>query len=311
MSLPIREWLPGYRIEWLRGDAVAGLTLAAYVIPQSMAYASVGGFPPETGLYCYLLAGLAYAVFGSSRTLAVGTTSSIALLVSSALSGMTGGDPDRYVALAMLAALLVAALGVLAWIFRLGQIGYFVSETILVGFKAGAAFVIASTQLPKLFGIPAGGDHFFERVRHLAAHLGETNPASLATGLVALALLLVGARISRRLPTPLLVVAGSIAATGWLDLGARGVAVVGEIPGGLPALGLPAIRPGDVRPSSRSRSPASCSPTWRASRRRARSRFRAASGSIRTRSSSPSAPRTSRPGSGTAFRSRAACRSPR
>ena len=235
-----------YRVEWLRGDLIAGVTLAAYVVPQSMAYASLAGLPPVTGLYCYMLAGAAYLFFGSSRRLSVGTTSAIALLVGTTLAALADGDAARQASLAMLAALLVALLGVVAWALRLGQIVYFISEPILLGFKAGAAFVIASTQLPKLFGIAAGGDHFFERIRHVVAHLGETNGASLAVGLAAIALLLGGERVSRRLPIPLVVVALSILATDWFELAARGVAVVGEIPGGLPGLALPSIQAGDL-----------------------------------------------------------------
>jgi len=246
-ALPIGRWLPDYRAKWLTGDLIAGLTLAAYVIPQSMAYASLAGLPPQTGLYCYLLGGAGYALFGTSRVLSVGTTSAIALIVGSSLAPLAGGDPARHAALAAFAALLVAALGVAAWALRLGQIVHFISETILFGFKAGAALVIASTQLPKLFGVAGGGADFFERVRTLFGQLPETHTLTLCVGLAAFALLVVGERLSRRLPIPLIVVAGSIAITALLGLEAQGLHVVGEIPGGLPALGLPLPQPQDFR----------------------------------------------------------------
>jgi MFS superfamily sulfate permease-like transporter len=137
--LPIASWLPHYKPAWLRFDLVAGLTLAAYGVPQALAYAGLAGLAPQTGLYCYLLAGLGYAVFGSSRHLAIGPTSAIALLVGVTLSDMAAGDASRQAALASLTALIVAGVFVLAWLLRLSVLVSFISESILTGFKAGAA----------------------------------------------------------------------------------------------------------------------------------------------------------------------------
>ena len=159
----------------LPSDAVAGVTLAAYAIPVSLAYATLAGLPPHYGIYCYLVGGLGYALFGTSRQLAIGPTSAIAMLVGTTVAGMADGDPARWAAIAALTALVVAALGALAWVLRLSGLVNFISETILVGFKAGAALTIALTQLPKLFGVPGGGDHFFERLWTLLGQLGETN----------------------------------------------------------------------------------------------------------------------------------------
>src|SRR6185436_19291852 len=142
--------------------------------------------------YCYLLGGLGYAVFGTSRQLAVGPTSAIAMLVGTTVAGIADGDPARWAAIAALTALVVAVIGGLAWLFRLSGLVSFISETILTGFKAGAALTIALTQLPKLFGVPGGGDNFFERVWVLASQLGQTNIVVLAFGLTAIALLLLG-----------------------------------------------------------------------------------------------------------------------
>src|SRR5262249_17248743 len=153
----------GYKRECLAGDVVAGVTLAAYALPVSMAFSSLAGLPPESGIYCTLLGGLSYALFGTSRQLAIGPTSAIAMLVGTAVAGMVENDPARWAAIAALTALVVAALGAVAWLLRLSGLVSFVSETILLGFKAGAAVTIALTQLPKLFDVPGGGEHFFEQ----------------------------------------------------------------------------------------------------------------------------------------------------
>ena len=183
---PPAQWLPAYRPQWLAHDAVAGVTLAAYAIPVSLAYASLAGLPAQYGIYCYLVGGLAYALFGTSRQLAVGPTSAISMLVGVTIAGMADGDPARWADIAALTALVFAAMGVLAWLLRLSTLVSFISETILLGFKAGAALTIAMTQLPKLFGVPGGGEHFFERIGVLAGQLGDTNLAVLGFGLAAL-----------------------------------------------------------------------------------------------------------------------------
>src|SRR6516164_10679591 len=135
--LPIAGWLPHYEPAWLRFDVVAGITLAAYAVPQSLAYAGLAGLPAQMGLYCYMLAGLGYALFGSSRHLAIGPTSAIALLVGVTLSGLARGDAERQAALASLTALIVAGVFVVAWLLRLSVLVSFISESILTGFKAG------------------------------------------------------------------------------------------------------------------------------------------------------------------------------
>ena len=174
---------------------MAGVTLAAYAIPVSLAYASLAGLPAQNGIYCYLVGGLAYALFGTSRQLAVGPTSAISMLVGVTVAGMADGNPARWADIAALTALVFAAMSVLAWLLRLSALVSFISETILLGFKAGAALTIAMTQLPKLFGVPGGGEHFFERIRVLAGQLGDTNVAVLGFGLGALALLLLGEKL--------------------------------------------------------------------------------------------------------------------
>lgn len=244
-SAPL-NWLRHYDRAWLGSDVTAGLTLAAYAIPVSMAYASLAGVPPHCGIYCYLLGGLAYALLGTSRQLAIGPTSAIAMLVGSIVAGMADGDSARWVTIASLTALVVAALSAIAWLLRLSGLMSFISETILLGFKAGAALTIALTQLPKLFGVPGGGDHFFERLWTLATQLPDTNPIVLAVGLVALVLLVAGDKLLPGRPVALVVVALSILVMSLTDLGERGVTIVGELPQGLPPLRVPSLRARDV-----------------------------------------------------------------
>jgi high affinity sulfate transporter 1 len=211
-----------------------------------MAYATLAGLPPHYGIYCYLVGGLGYALFGTSRQLAMGPTSAIAMLVGTTVARMANGDPARWAAIAALTALVVAALSALAWILRLSGLVNFISETILVGFKAGAALTIALTQLPKLFGVPGGGDHFFERFATLIGQLGDTNCIVLVFGVVAIALLVLGDRFFPGRPVALFVVATAIAVMSLTNLAVRGVALVGAIPAGLPEFAWPALRVRDV-----------------------------------------------------------------
>jgi high affinity sulfate transporter 1 len=250
--LPIARWLPRYQPGWLRFDLIAGATLAAYAVPVSLAYAGLAGLPPQTGLYCYLLAGLGYALFGSSRHLAIGPTSAIALLVGVTLSAMAGGDASRQAALASLTALIVAAVFALAWLLRLSVLVSFISESILVGFKAGAALVIASTQLPKLFGVKGGGDDFFERIGVLAQQLPVTNPLTLAIGACAILALLLGEKFLPGRPVALGVVLLALVGASVGQIERHGVQVVGQLPAGLPhfqvvGANLSALRIEDLR----------------------------------------------------------------
>ena len=218
-AFPPAQWLPAYRPQWLPHDAIAGVTLAAYGIPVSLAYASLAGLPPQYGIYCYLVGGLFYALFGSSRQLAIGPTSAISMLVGVTVAGMAEGDPARWADIAALTALVMAAMCVLAWLLRLSSLVNFISETILLGFKAGAALTIAMTQLPKLFGVKGGGEHFFERIVILGGQLPDTNLAVLAFGLVALAVLLLGEKFLPGRPVALFVVVVSIVVLSVTPLG--------------------------------------------------------------------------------------------
>jgi high affinity sulfate transporter 1 len=243
---PPAQWLRAYQAKWLRRDVVAGITLAAYGIPVSLAYASLAGLPPQHGVYCYLVGGLFYALFGSSRQLAIGPTSAISMLVGVTIGAMAAGDPARWAAIAALTALVVAAMCLIAWLMRLSSLVNFISETILLGFKAGAALTIALTQLPKLFGVKGGGEDFFERLAVLGQQLPDTNPTVLLFGVVALVMLLLGEKLLPGRPVALLVVVVSIVALSVTSLSQAGFNVVGELPKGLPDFQLPGIRIRDV-----------------------------------------------------------------
>jgi sulfate permease, SulP family len=243
---PPAQWLPRYQRSWLRSDVVAGITLAAYAIPVSLAYASLAGLPPQYGIYCYLVGGIAYALFGSSRQLAIGPTSAISMLVGTTVASMAGGDVAQRAKIAALTAAVFAVMSLVAWVLRLSSLVSFISETILLGFKAGAALTIAMTQLPKLFGVPGGGDHFFERVWVLGGQLPDTKPVILAFGLTAIVLLVAGDKLLPARPVALGVVIASIIALSITPLAQLGFKTVGVLPAGLPDLALPGLRVRDV-----------------------------------------------------------------
>jgi high affinity sulfate transporter 1 len=243
---PPARWLGEYRTDWLPGDIVAGVTLAAYAIPVSLAYAGLADLPPQVGIYGYLLGGLGYALLGSSRQLAIGPTSAISLMIAGTVGAMAEGDAQRYAQIASLAAFTVAALSLLAWLFRLSVLVKLISDSILVGFKIGAGLTIAMTQLPSLFGVAGGGHNFFERAYLLIGQLGHMHPLVLAVGVVAIVLLLLGGRWLPGKPVALAVVILSIAAATAFGLPALGVPTTGEIPVGLPTFAGPVLRLRDV-----------------------------------------------------------------
>lgn len=243
---PPATWLAGYRASWLGHDALAGITLAAYAIPVSLAYAGLAGMPPVVGIYGYLLGGLGYALLGSSRHLAIGPTSAISLMVGATVAQLAGGDPARYAQIAVLSAFVVALLAVLAWLLQLSSLTSFISETNLLGFKAGAALSIASTQLAAFFGVAGGGDYFVERVANVAHQLGGLNPWATSFGVGALLLLLIGERRLPGRPIALGVVVLAIVLARGSGLDQGSLAVVGTVPSGLPHFALPVLRARDV-----------------------------------------------------------------
>lgn len=236
------HWLNKYQRDWLRGDVIAGVTLAAYLLPAAIGDASLAGLPPEAGLYACLFSGLTFWLFCSSRHTAIAVTSAISLLLGSTLGEMANGDAARFGVLASGTAILVALIAFLSWIVRAGAIVSFISESVMVGFKCGVALFLASSQLPKLFGFHGSHGDFWENSAYFLKHLNETNFTSLMVGGAALSLLILGKIYLKQKPVALFVVVGSIILSSLLSLEAHGVKLLGEVPQGLPALGLPAVK---------------------------------------------------------------------
>jgi sulfate permease, SulP family len=243
---PALTWLRVYQPKWLRADLIAGVTLAAYLMPAGLADASLANLPAEAGLYACLFSGLVFWLFCSSRHTAITVTSAISVLVGASLGDLAGGDASRFWALASCTALIVGGLGFIAWLAKAGVIVNFISESVLVGFKCGIALFIASTQLPKLFGFKGSHGDFWERSGYFFSHLGETNTASLLLGIAALALLLLGKRFLKNKPVALFVVIAGIIAAASMDLGRFGVKLLGQVPQGMPPFGLPAVHVSDL-----------------------------------------------------------------
>jgi len=204
-----------------------------------VAYAALAGLPPQIGVYGYMLGGIGYALLGSSRQLAIGPTSAISLMIAGTVGALAGGDAVRYAQIASLAAFAVAVLCFIAWLFKLSVLVRLVSDSILVGFKAGAGLTIIMSQLPSLLGVAGGGHNFFDRAFRLTSQLGHIDPVVLAIGAVALLLLLFGERLLPGKPVSITVVALSIVIATLMGFPSLGVPVTGKIPEGLPVLGMP------------------------------------------------------------------------
>lgn len=244
--LPGLARLRRYQRSWLRYDVLAGVTVAAYLIPQVMAYAEVAGLPPVVGLWAIVGPLLVYAVLGSSRQLSVGPESTTALMTAAAVGSVAVGDPARYAALAAALSLVVGALCVVGWVGRLGFLADLLSRPVLVGYMAGIAAIMVGSQLGNFTGIDVDADSFATEIAYVAGHLDEVHGPTLALATAVLALLLVGSHLLPRSPMPLVGMLLAAAAVAVLDLEARGIAVVGEIPAGLPTPSLPSISAGDV-----------------------------------------------------------------
>jgi len=246
IPLPALTWWRGYNKGWLRGDIIAAITLAAYLLPAALGDASLANLPPEAGLYACLFGGLVFWLFCSSRHTVITVTSAISLLVGASLGEIAGGDTARFGALAAGTALLVALIAFIAWLARAGVMVNFISESVMTGFKCGVALFLASTQLPKLFGFHGAHGDFWQNAGHFIRHVNETNPASLTMGGIALGVLVLGKIFLKNKPVAIVVVVGGIVASSALSLETRGVKLLGEVPQGLPAIGLPAIQWADL-----------------------------------------------------------------
>jgi high affinity sulfate transporter 1 len=239
--IPAFTWLRAYDRSWLRGDVLAGVTLAAYLLPAALGDASLANLPPEAGLYACLFGGLVFWIFCGSRYTAASVTSAISLVIGSSLAQMTGGNTARFGALAAGTAVLVSLIAFIAWLVKAGVMVHFISESVMTGFKCGVALFLASTQLPKLFGFHSAHGSFWENTGFFFKHLSETNSMSLLVGGIALAFLIVGKISLKHKPVALFVVIGGIIAASAFSLETHGVKLIGAVPQGIPPLRLPAI----------------------------------------------------------------------
>ena len=239
--------LRGYQRSWLRGDLIAGVTVAAYLVPQVMAYAGVAGLPPVTGLWAALAPLACYSVLGSSRLVSLGPESTTALMTAVAIGPLAAGDPARYAALAALLALLVGLLAVVAWLVRLGFVADLLSRPVLVGYLAGVALIMIAGQLGRLTGVRVTGESFIGQVVSFTGRMVQVNSGDAVIAAAVLVFLFTAQSRWPRFPGPLAAVLLSTAVCAIFSLGQHGVALVGHIPAGLPAPGLPAVHSGDVR----------------------------------------------------------------
>ncbi len=240
------EWARGYRRDWLRPDLIAGVVIWSVVTPQALAYAQIAGLPPEAGLMAAPVAMLAYGLIGTSRQLVVSATTATSAVSAAAVGPLADGDPVRFAALSAALALVTAAVLVAAGLVRLGAIADLVSKPVMTGFLFGLGLYIAISQLPSLLGVDAGDGNFFPRLWDLLGDLGEVHGATLAVGAGSLAVLLLAPRLVPVIPATLLALVLSIAAAALFDLGAHGVALVGDVPTALPDPAIPDVKASDL-----------------------------------------------------------------
>ncbi|GCA94743.1 solute carrier family 26 protein [Microcystis aeruginosa] len=238
-SLPGLKRLRSYRSAWLRGDVIAGITVAAYLVPQCLAYAELAGVQPIAGLWAILPPLLIYALLGSSPQLSVGPESTTAVMTAAAIMPLVAGDSSNYASLCSLLALLVGSVCCVAAFARLGFLADLLSKPILVGYMAGVAVIMIVGQLGKISGMSLKAESLFGQIGEFSGHLSEIHPPTLILAAAVLIFLLVVQRRFPNAPGPLLAVLLATSAVYLFQLNERGIAVIGEIPAGLPSLKVP------------------------------------------------------------------------
>ncbi|WP_406164668.1 SulP family inorganic anion transporter [Streptomyces sp. NBC_00996] len=232
--------LLGYRGAWLKGDLLAGVTVAAYLVPQVMAYAGVAGLPPVAGLWAILPALALYALFGSSRLLSVGPESTTALMTATVVGPLAAGDSGRYASSAAALAVTVGLLCLAARAVRLGFLAHLLSRPVLIGYLAGVALIMTVDQLPKLTGVQTTGSEFFPQLWSFVSHLPDAHLSTVLFSVAVLVFLFVMTRYARAVPGPLVAVVLGTTAVVAFDLDGRyGLKVIGDVPSGLPSLAVP------------------------------------------------------------------------
>jgi high affinity sulfate transporter 1 len=245
--LPGLDRLRRYERAWLRPDVIAGVTVAAYLVPQVMGYAQVAGLDPVVGLWAIMGSLPFYALVGSSPQLSVGPESTTSLMTAVALAPLAAGDPARYAVLAAALGIVVGAICLIAWAARLGFLADLLSKPVLVGYMAGVAAIMVMGQLAKLTGVPVDGDSFMAQLRSFVGSLGDLHEPTLMLGVAVLLFLLAGSRLYPRAPVPLIGMLLATAVVALFDLQEHGIAVVGDIPAGLPAPRVPDVTMSELR----------------------------------------------------------------
>lgn len=250
----LSRWVPGvsmirgYRMTWLRFDLIAGIVLAAILVPQGMAYAELGGVPAVNGLYTTVACLVGYALMGPSRILVLGPDSSVSPLIFAAIVPLAGGDPSTAIALAGMLALMVGVIEIGLGLAKLGFVADLLSKEVQVGYMNGLAITIIVGQLPKLCGFSTDADGFVPELKAFVTNLDKTNTTTLLLGLATLAVLLVLPRVTKKVPAVLVAVVGATVVTSVLDLSQKGVATVGALPSGLPVPAIPRADVSDLAP---------------------------------------------------------------
>ncbi len=246
--IPILEWLPNYKSSQLRGDVTAGVTVAIVLIPQGIAYALIAGLPPIYGLYCALVPQIIYAIFGSSRQVAIGPVAIDSLIVASGVSTLALAGSESYIAIAILLALLVGAIQFIMGILRLGFIINFLSKPVITGFTSALLLIIGVNQFKNLFGI----DFLQSDQIHLIAqdvwnHILLYNIQTTIIGFIAILVILTLRKINKKIPSALLVVAIGIITMRYFGKGFSNVAIIESIPSGLPKFTIPELDIAQIR----------------------------------------------------------------
>src|SRR3954447_25736323 len=246
--IPVFEGIMPLDSARVPADVLAGVTLAALAIPETMGYTKIAGTPVVTGLYTILLPLAVFALFGSSRHLVVGADSASAAILAAGLAGMAATGSAQYVALAGLVALLAALYLIVARLVHLGFLADFLSRTVLIGFLTGVGIQVAAGQVSGMLGVPGGGQGTLQQLANDVRQLGHANVPTLLLSLVAIGIILGAKAITTKIPGALLVVGGSIVLGYLVDLPAHGIELLGAVPGGLPRIGLPGAGAGAILP---------------------------------------------------------------
>jgi high affinity sulfate transporter 1 len=244
--MPISSWLPRCSSKTIRGDVVAGIALAGLLIPEGMAYAGIAGVPPQVGLYAAMLGMFVYAIFGTSRQLAVTSTSSSAAMVAALVAPIALSDSGRYMTLVSAATIAAGLIFLLGGVLRLGAVSEFISKPVLKGFVFGLGLTIMVKQAHKLMGIPAGQGNFFHQAWHVATSVANINPWTLGVGIAAISTLFLLGALAPRVPSALVVLVLGIMSVSWFGLARHEVEVVGTIQAGMPKLSLPRVGEEDL-----------------------------------------------------------------